>query len=406
MPKGIIDDDVQTILIVDDTPANLDVIVRSLERDGIRVLVACDGEEGLQRAEYVQPDLILLDVMLPGMDGFEVCRRLQISEKTCFIPVIFMTALLDVESKMAGFRAGAVDYVTKPFQIDEMSARVKTHLNLREMQRMLAEQNLRLQTEILERKEVERQLQIYRDGLELQVAARTAELRESERRLEESYARLRELSAHRESAREDERMRIARELHDELGQTLTALRMKIALLRLEFGQDNPVLIEHVKHMNELVDRTIGVVRGVSSELRPAALDMGIVPALEWLVKEFRQQSDMACELLAPASGMALDANVELAIFRITQESLTNAIRHSEAHCVTVTLDVRDGQCFLEVRDDGCGFDPATIGKKKFGLVGMRERAEMLEGELHIASAPAAGTTLEVRIPIEKQTRSE
>jgi signal transduction histidine kinase len=390
-----------TILIVDDTPANLDVIVKALEHDGVRVVVAQDGEEGLRRATFVHPDLILLDIMLPGIDGFEVCRRLQQNEHTRAIPVIFMTAVLDIENKVAAFRAGAVDYVTKPFQIDEVTARVRTHLNLRNMQIMLAERNACLQREIEERKVAERQLQDYRDGLELLVAERTAALRESERRLEESLVRLRELSAHRERAREEERMHIARELHDELGQALTALRMKIALLRVEFGQDNPALIHHVGKLNELVDRTIGVVRGVSSALRPATLDMGVVPALESLVKELRARSDIDCELVVPEPSLGLDDGVELAIFRVAQESLTNVTRHARASAVRMTLQARDDRCLLEVRDDGCGFAPDDIERGKFGLVGMRERVEMLGGEFSISSTPGEGTSLRVCLPVTR-----
>jgi signal transduction histidine kinase len=390
-----------TILIVDDTPANLDLIARGFEREGVRVLVAQDGEEALGRAAFVMPDLILLDIMLPGIDGFEVCRRLKADERTRAIPVIFMTALLDIDSKVTAFKAGAVDYVTKPFQIDEVTARVWTHLKLREMQTMLAERNERLQREIEERKVAERKLLAYREGLEHQVAERTAALRESERRLEESYVRLRELAAYRERAREQERMRIARELHDDLGQALTALRMKIALLRVEFGHDNPTLTYHVGKMNELVDRTIGVVRGVSSALRPAALDMGIVPALEWLVKEFRAHSGIDCELVTPERSLDLDDGVELAIFRVAQESLTNVTRHARASSVHMTLRTRDDDCLLEIVDDGCGFAPDSIERDKFGLVGMRERVEMLGGEFSIASAPGQGTTLRVRLPANK-----
>lgn len=119
-----------TLLIIDDTPANLAVIVEGLEAHGFRVVIAQDGEEGLERAHFVQPDLILLDVMMPGMDGFEVCRRLKGLPETHEIPVIFMTSLTDVQDKVTGFRVGAADYVTKPLQIDEVVARITTHLTL------------------------------------------------------------------------------------------------------------------------------------------------------------------------------------------------------------------------------------------------------------------------------------
>jgi DNA-binding response OmpR family regulator len=120
-----------TILIVDDIPANLAVAVDYLEANQFQVLVARDGEEGIERAGLVQPDLVLLDVMMPGIDGFETCRRLKANARTRDIPVIFMTALADTRDKVAAFAAGAVDYVGKPFQVEELLARIKTHLTLR-----------------------------------------------------------------------------------------------------------------------------------------------------------------------------------------------------------------------------------------------------------------------------------
>lgn len=129
----------RTILLVDDSPVNLAVVVESLERHGYDVVVAVDGEEALQRAEFARPDLILLDVMMPGMDGFEVCRRLKVNERTCDIPVIFMTSLSGAEDKVSGFAAGAVDYVVKPLQVEEVLARVGTHLALHDLKRRLAE---------------------------------------------------------------------------------------------------------------------------------------------------------------------------------------------------------------------------------------------------------------------------
>jgi PAS domain S-box-containing protein len=132
-----------TILIVDDTPANLGIVVEALEACGDRVAVAQDGEEAMQRAELVRPDLILLDVMMPGLDGFEVCRRLKAQKSTSNIPVIFMTSSADTADKVTAFRAGAVDYVTKPLQIDEVLARVRTHLSLR-AERRAAEHQLQV----------------------------------------------------------------------------------------------------------------------------------------------------------------------------------------------------------------------------------------------------------------------
>ncbi len=142
-----------TILIVDDTPVNLMVLLDHLEEYGYDVVVAQDAEEGIQRAELVQPDLILLDIMMPGMDGFAACHYLKSRESTRDIPVIFMTALADDDDKSRGFEAGGVDYVTKPFQIAEVLARVQTHLTLRNLQVQLDEQNALLREEMQAREQ-------------------------------------------------------------------------------------------------------------------------------------------------------------------------------------------------------------------------------------------------------------
>ena len=150
----------KTILIVDDIPANLGVMVSYLEQLGFDVVTAQDGEEALQRAQFVQPDLILLDVMLPGMDGFETCRRMKAIASIEAIPVIFMTALTETKKKVEGFAAGGADYVTKPFQIDEVFARITTQLHLRTMHQQLLLQNLALQNEITKRAHLDERMRI------------------------------------------------------------------------------------------------------------------------------------------------------------------------------------------------------------------------------------------------------
>lgn len=162
----------KTILIVDDVPANLEVVGRHLENHGYRAVVAQGGEEGIERAELVHPDLILLDVLMPGVDGFETCRRLKTREGTRDIPVIFMTALADTADKLTGFEVGAVDYVTKPLDGAEVLARIGTHLTLDALRRQLQAQNAQLQQEIVAREEVQRALQ--RSNTELEQLAYVA----------------------------------------------------------------------------------------------------------------------------------------------------------------------------------------------------------------------------------------
>lgn len=226
-------------------------------------------------------------------------------------------------------------------------------------------------------------------------------LREAEQRLEESCEQLRELTTRREEAREEERKRIARDIHDELGQMLTALRMDVSLLRMKFGQDNPQLLGQVQNIMERVDATIQVVRNVAAKLRPAVLDMGIVSAMEWQVGEFAKRSGVRCGLSVSEEDVYLDEERATALFRVVQESLTNVARHAQAENVDITLR-RDGDWYLlEVRDDGKGFDQDMLEKKTFGLMGIRERVLMLQGELDIISASGSGTVVAVRIPVHR-----
>ncbi|MEW5959512.1 MAG: PAS domain-containing protein, partial [Chloroflexota bacterium] len=160
-----IDLQAQTILIIEDDPVNLGIIVDYLESYGFKIAIARDGSSGLKRAGYVQPDLILLDVMMPGIDGFETCRRLKADEQTKNIPVIFMTALTAIEDIITGFEVGAVDYITKPFQVAEVLARLKTHLALCHLQKQLETQNVQLQQEMAERQRIEEALTAERNLL-------------------------------------------------------------------------------------------------------------------------------------------------------------------------------------------------------------------------------------------------
>lgn len=773
-----------TVLIVDDIPANLGLAVEHLETRGYRVVIAQEGEEGLQRAALVQPDIIILDVMMPGQDGFEICRRLKDNPKTQDIPVIFMTALAETEHKITGFKVGGVDYITKPMQIDEFVARVGTHLNLKTMQRQLQAQNEQLQKyqaelkqrvihrtaelsvsnrllreEIEERKRIEealalrerefrtlsenapdniirydRQIRIlymnpvlertlglvaeeivgkrmvelypnneamlsyqklleqvvatgepaefemisepvggdralhdliriapemddygnvagliaigrdyteqkrleqelvrrerefrtlaenspnsivrydcycrriyfnqayvealgiaqdkalgkttlefwrlsspsaeeftarlqraldtgesdelltemldsegkpiyrimflvpefdednrtisvlsishditgikrmeamlrkselefrslaenspemivrydldfrriyinpayeHQTGIPLETAwtktpneiwkplmppdeymARLksvmatglpdrvllewhdqngnlvshdmhvvaeydeerhaigalaighniTELKATERRLEESRTQLRTLTAKREEAREEERKRIAREIHDELGQLLNVLRLNVTTLDFRFGDDNSDLRNKTSKMVGTIDQAILMVRNLATRLRPAVLSSGIAYALEWLVQEYSESTGIVCKLHLPDEEISLDEDRSMMVFRIVQESLTNVLRHSGAHRVDITVRSVAGTCEVEVRDNGTGFDQARANRPDaFGIVGMRERALILRGTLDIESVESGGTVVKLCVPMQ------
>ncbi|WP_226477282.1 PAS domain S-box protein [Pseudomonas sp. MWU16-30323] len=235
----------------------------------------------------------------------------------------------------------------------------------------------------------------------LAVGRDISKLRAAERRLANSNAQLRDLSTRRETAREEERKLIAREIHDELGQHLTALRMGISLLRFQFGATTPELTPQVERLMALTDKTIQVVRDVSTSLRPSALNLGLVSGLEWLTTEFVDLTHTPCLLHLPLSPMTLPDAQITAAFRIVQESLTNIARYAQATQVSVTLAPQDGHWLLEVQDNGVGFEPDAVGRQTLGLAGMRERGLMLGGKVIIFSHPGQGTTVQAFIPMQE-----
>jgi len=238
--------------------------------------------------------------------------------------------------------------------------------------------------------------------LERQMRERTAELLEANQRLSASQQQLRHLAAYQEQVREDERKRIAREIHDDLGQNMLALRIDVLRLQARTANRHPALNQRVVAALAQIDSTIKSVRGIINNLRPPALDLGLQAAIEWQLRDFRRRSGLACDLAAAGGEFdaALDEGRALALFRILQESLSNVARHAGASRVEIELRRDGGGLCMTVRDDGVGMDPATARKPdSFGLLGIRERVGYLQGELTIDSAPGRGTALTVSIPL-------
>jgi len=229
----------------------------------------------------------------------------------------------------------------------------------------------------------------------------------AEEALRRSREELRELASGMDSVREQEKSRIAREIHDELGQALTALKLDTAWLaeRLPAGQTGAA--GKLKAMDAMIDATVAATRRISADLRPLVLDdLGLVSAAEWLVQEFTQRTGIPCELAVGSPDLELKDPHATAIFRVLQESLTNVARHAQARRVEVGLARADGAVTLSVRDNGRGFNPGDPRRpNSFGLMGLRERMSLLGGEVRIESQPGRGTTLHVQIPLEEKARA-
>lgn len=224
--------------------------------------------------------------------------------------------------------------------------------------------------------------------------------RAMERELIESKEKLRALSVHHERRLEEERKHIARELHDELGQLLSLLKMDICMLRDSLPQ-TPGLRDKANEMSSLVEKTIGVVRNVAHNLRPAVLDLGLASAISWLAEDFSRGWGISCRVDALSQCLEVDEARATVVFRVVQESLTNIARHARASEVVIVLDETEGCQNLLIRDNGMGFDSAKVQKtgRGLGLLGMRERVLGLGGTLDIDTQPGCGTVIAIKLPL-------
>ena len=228
----------------------------------------------------------------------------------------------------------------------------------------------------------------------------TARVR-AEEALRRSKEELQELGAAAHEAREQEKSRIARELHDELAQALTALQMDVAWCKEKLPAGQGSFAQKLDRMETLLDTTVTATRRIAADLRPLMLDdLGLLPAVEWLVENFTRRTGVPCELAVSTSDLRLNNANSTAVFRIVQESLANVAKHARASRAEVSIEQNGSGVTISVRDDGLGFSPQDPRKpNSFGLVGLRERAYLLGGEVAFISAPGHGTNIEVRLPV-------
>ena len=227
---------------------------------------------------------------------------------------------------------------------------------------------------------------------------------EAEKKLTQSLGQIRMLTGHLQEVREEERKNIARDIHDELGQQLTVLKMDVSWIIRKLQNPDEIIVTQLKGLLGTIDGTMKSVRRICSELRPALLDdIGLIAAMEWQAREFEKNTAIAVELTLPAEVPGLLPDIKTGLFRIFQESLTNIARHAQARQVKVNLQVKDKLLILNIEDNGRGFDTSILNKKRtLGILGMEERSLMMGGKYIIKSEPGEGTTVKVTVPAEKE----
>jgi signal transduction histidine kinase len=349
-----------TILIVDDEESTRIALEAILIGDGYRLEMASSGQDALEKAESLKPDLILLDVMMPGMDGFEVCRRMRARPKLAEVPIIILSALDERFFLLRGLEAGADDFLIKPVDRQELIARAATITRLNRYRTLL-------------------------------------EQRES----------LRQMAGRVVAAQEEERKKISRELHDEMGQALTAHKLNLYNLQQALP---PSLFDISQKVDALITETSDLLKQVGSlarDLRPPMLDaFGLQLAVANYCREFSARIHLPLELdIDPTFPPVSDLYATI-LYRVLQETLTNIAKHANATQVWVELTVEEDRISLTVQDNGQGFVPQPPKTSGLGLVGIRERLELVGGNLTIRSHPGQGSVLSAYLPLKAMLLDE
>lgn len=355
------------ILLLEDNAPHAVLVEHFLRDSGLKFhLTRVETREAyLDALARDPPDMILSDYALPSFDGYTALAMAK--EKAPNTPFIFVTGTMGEEVAIETLKSGATDYVLKT-RLARLGPAVQRALR-----------------ESADRRERQR----------------------AEEKLRRSLDQLRALTTYLQYVREEERTRIAREVHDELGQALTGLKLDMSWLATKVGKNKPPVAEKVRTMVAHIDETIQTVRRIATELRPGILDsLGLVAAIEWQANEFQSRTHLPCPVETTVADKTWDQEISTVFFRIFQETLTNIIRHAKATRVEVKLAEEQGRLVLTVKDDGRGITEEEIANtRSIGLVGMRERARLIGGELSLHGAPGQGTTVTLRVPLRRKEGS-
>jgi signal transduction histidine kinase len=346
------------LLIVDDEPSAAATMEAAFASEGYDLEFADSGTLAIQKANSSMPDIILLDVMMPGMNGFEVCRRLRSNPRLAEVPIIILTALDDRASRLAGIEAGADDFLAKPIDVHELRLRVRTILKLDRYRTLVTQ-------------------------------------RES----------LQKMASHIITAQEEERKHISRELHDDFGQALIAHMLNLRNLQIDLSKKNNEFDQTLETLIADTNKTLEKIRLLAQDLRPTLLDtLGLKKALETYCNEFKVRSRLSISIDLDGDFPELSDMYSITLYRFLQEALTNVIKHSKASQVWVELYMEGQNAILTVQDNGLGFSGSDLEQVKgIGITGMRERMLIAGGELRINSSPAKGTIISAHLPLEKKS---
>jgi signal transduction histidine kinase len=342
-----------TILIVDDEPTARETLHAMLDGENYQIELAKDGFQALKMLETLVVDLILLDVMMPGMDGFEVCRRIRSTPKLAEVPIIILTALDDRASLMRGIESGADDFLNKPVDRRELAARVRTITRLNRYNTLM-----------------------------------------------EQREKMREMAERVVTAQEQERQRISRELHDDLGQALTTHMLALRHLQSDLTLPVETMYDQLQSLYNQAFEIIGKIHTLAHNLRPPVLDaLGLQVAMKTYCTEFTRRTRLPVIFEVDDNIPMLPDIYNITLYRVLQETLTNIIKHAEASHIWADLTVDDNTINLTVQDDGHGFVQGNIQSNGIGLMGLHERMTLAGGKLNITSSQARGTIVLAQFPL-------
>lgn len=424
--------DTGIILLVDDNPTNLGVLFESLSDSGFKLLVAQDGESAIEQVSFALPDIILLDVMMPGIDGFETCRRLKANKKTQGIPVIFMTALAETVDKVKGFSVGAVDYITKPFQPEEVLARVRCHLAVQNLQKQLHEKNRQLQQEISDRKKAETALRVFLHAVSHDLRNPVTGMLMVVKNLLKPENRTAEQGLYAESSPKGRTENRQPNTSPQGSQQTVALKPAIGL-----SHDTvPVSISVLERMATSCDRQLSLINsllevqerevwGVPLQCQPLALHTLTQSLIEdWEPMLKKNQATLKHLISTDLPLVRADFNQ---LWRVFENLLANALKHNPPR-VMLTLSAEVIEVSSQesgvvqmlrctVSDDGAGmtteqcshlFELYTRGNNAghttglgLGLYLCRQIITAHGGEIDVISSPGAGTKFWFTLPLER-----